>query len=79
MHYPIPASSQDIVALQQQPINEEVIAAVIAGVVQLARSQGQSLDELTAEVLADDSLLDRHARRWLSDIVAEAWRSLPQS
>ncbi|MCU0526928.1 MAG: hypothetical protein MUF72_19135 [Elainella sp. Prado103] len=78
MHYPIPASSQDIVALRQQPINEEVIAAVIAGVVHLARSQGQSLDDLTAEVLADDSLLDRNARRWLSDIVAEAWRSLPQ-
>lgn len=79
MHYPIPVSPQEIVALRQQPINEETIAAAIAGVVQIARLKGQSLDDLTAEVLADDSLLDRDARRWLSDIVVQAWQSLPQS
>lgn len=77
MHYPIPVSSQEIVALRQKPVNEELIAAAIAGVVQIARSKGQSLDELTAEVLADDSLLDRDARRWLSDIVAQAWKTIP--
>lgn len=78
MHYPIPVNPQEIVDLRQQPINEEMIAAAIAGVVQIARSKGQSLDDLTAEVLADDSLLDRDARRWLSDIVVQAWQSLPQ-
>jgi hypothetical protein len=78
MHYPIPVSPQEIVALRQKPINEELIATAIAGVVQIARLKGQSLDDLTAEVLADDSLLDRDARRWLSDIVAQAWQSLPQ-
>jgi hypothetical protein len=77
MNYPIPASPQEIVALQQKPINEELIASAIAGVVHIARSKGQSLEDLTAEVLADDSLLDRHARRWLSDIVAQAWQTLP--
>lgn len=77
MHYPIPSSPQEIVELRQKPVNEELIAAAIAGVVQIARSQGRTLDELTAEVLADDSLLDRNARRWLSDIVAQAWRTLP--
>ncbi|WP_088891629.1 hypothetical protein [Leptolyngbya ohadii] len=77
MHYPIPASSQEIVALRQQPVNEELIVAAIAGVVHVARSQGQSLEDLTAEVLADDSLLDRELRRWLSDIVTEAWKTLP--
>ncbi len=77
MHYPIPVNPQEIVDLRQQPINEEMIAAAIAGVVQIARSKGQSLDDLTAEVLADDSLLDRDARRWLSDIVVQAWQSLP--
>jgi hypothetical protein len=54
-----------------------MIAAAIAGVVQIARSKGQTLDDLTAEVLADDRLLDRDSRRWLSDIVAQAWQSLP--
>jgi hypothetical protein len=77
MYYPIPVSPQEIVELRQKPINEELIAAAIAGVVKIARSKGQSLDDLTAEVLADDSLLDRDARRWLSDIVAQAWRTLP--
>jgi hypothetical protein len=77
MNYPIPANPQEIVALKQKPINEELIAAAIAGVVQIARSKGQSLEDLRAEVLADDSLLDRDARRWLSEIVAQAWQTLP--
>ncbi|HEY9872792.1 MAG TPA: hypothetical protein V6D12_05125 [Candidatus Obscuribacterales bacterium] len=76
MNYPIPASPQEIVALRQKPVDEELVAAAIAGVVQIARSNGQSLDELKAEVLADDRLLDKVQRRWLSDIVAQAWASL---
>ncbi|MBW4650336.1 MAG: hypothetical protein KME06_16860 [Kastovskya adunca ATA6-11-RM4] len=77
MNYPIPANPQEIVALRQKPVDEELVAAVIAGVIQIARSQGQSLDELTAEVLAEDGLLDQMQRSWLSDIVAQAWESLP--
>jgi len=76
MNYPIPASPQEIVALRQQPIDEELVAAAIAGVIQIARSNGQSLDDLKAEVLADDTLLDKVQRRWLSDIVTQAWASL---
>jgi hypothetical protein len=79
MNYPIPANPQEIVALRQKPVDEELVAAAIAGVIQIARSQGQSLDDLTAEVLAEDSLLDRDQRRWLSDIVAQAWETLPSS
>lgn len=77
MNYPIPASPQEIVALGERRVNEELIATAIAGVVQIARSKGQSLEDLTAEVLADDSILDRDRRRWLSDVVAQAWRTLP--
>jgi hypothetical protein len=76
MNYPIPASPQEIADLRQKPVDEELVAAAIAGVVQIARSQGQSLDELTAQVLADDRLLDQVQRRWLSDIVTQAWTSL---
>ncbi len=76
MHYPIPVSAQEIVALQQKPVDEELVAAAIAGVINIVRAQGQSLEHLTAEVLADDSLLDQAQRRWLSDIVAQAWQSL---
>lgn len=77
MNYPIPASPEEIIALKQKPVDEELVAAAIAGVIQVARSQGQSLDELTAEVLAEDPLLDPHQRRWLSQLVAQAWQSLP--
>ncbi|MBD0344855.1 MAG: hypothetical protein ICV63_08520 [Coleofasciculus sp. Co-bin14] len=77
MNYPIPANPQEIVDLRQKPVNEEIVAAAIAGVIQIARSQGQSLDDLTAEVLAEDGLLDPAQRRWLSDIVTHAWKIMP--
>ena len=75
MHYPIPASPQEIVAMRQEPVDEELVAAAIAGVIKIVRAQGQSLEHLTAQVLADDSLLDLQQRRWLSDVVAQAWES----
>ena len=75
MHYPIPASPQEIVALRQKPVSEELVAAAIAGVIKIVRAQGQSLEQLTTQVLADDSLLDLEQRRWLSDLVAQAWES----
>jgi hypothetical protein len=56
------------------PVTEELIAAAIAGVVNSARAQGQSLDELTGLVLAEDQDLDKVTRQWLSEIVAEAWQ-----
>ena len=77
MNYPIPASPEEIMALRQKPIDEELIVAAITGVIKIARSQGQSLDELKAEVLSEDPLLDQVQRRWLSNIVAQAWKSLP--
>jgi hypothetical protein len=77
MNYRIPANPQEIVALRQKPVNEELIATAIAGVVQVARAKGQSLEELLGEVLADDSLLEQDQRQWLSEIVAQAWKGLP--
>jgi hypothetical protein len=56
------------------PVTEELIAAAIAGVVNSARAQGQSLDELTRLVLAEDQDLDWVTRQWLSEIVTEAWQ-----
>jgi hypothetical protein len=62
----------------RSPVTEELIAAAIAGVVNSARAQGQSLDELTRLVLAEDQDLDRVTRQWLSEIVAEAWQDLSE-
>jgi hypothetical protein len=77
MNYPIPQSSEEIIALQENPISDELIAAAIAGVVGLARSEGQSLEELIAQVLQEDHLLNTSQRYRLSDIVTQAWESLP--
>ncbi|WP_445631612.1 hypothetical protein [Nostoc sp. DSM 114167] len=73
MNYPIPDSPQEIIDLRQQPIDEELVASAIAGVIKIVRAQGQSLEELTAQLLADDPLLDREQRRWLSQLVAQCW------
>ncbi|HYX18013.1 MAG TPA: hypothetical protein VE944_27355 [Nostoc sp.] len=75
MNYPIPDSPQEIVALRQQPIDEELVASAIAGVIKIVRAQGQSLEELTAQLLADDPLLDQQQRRWLSQLVAQCWEN----
>ena len=77
MNYPIPDSPQEISALRKQPVDEELVAAVIAGVIRVGRSQGQSLDQLTTQVLADDKMLDRQQRHWLSQLVAQAWENFP--
>ncbi|MBD2039960.1 hypothetical protein [Microcoleus sp. FACHB-672] len=76
MNYPIPSNQQEIVAMQTEPVDEELVAAAIAGVIKITRSEGRSLDQLMAEVLADDNLLDKVQRRWLSDVVAQAWECL---
>lgn len=76
MNYPIPASPEEVMALKQKSIDEELVAAAIAGVIQISRSEGKSLQQLTDEVLADDCLLDMQQRRWLKEIVAQAWESI---
>ncbi|QLE56513.1 hypothetical protein [Nostoc sp. TCL26-01] len=75
MNYPIPDSPQEIFALKQQPVDEELVASAIAGVIKIVRSQGQSLEDLTAQLLADDPLLDQQQRRWLSKLVTQVWES----
>ena len=73
MNYAIPTNPQEIIALQQEPVDENLVAAAIAGVIKIARDRGQSLKEITAAVLADDGLLDQAQRYWLSGIVTDAW------
>ncbi|MDJ0689323.1 MAG: hypothetical protein QNJ41_12510 [Xenococcaceae cyanobacterium MO_188.B32] len=77
MNYPIPANTEEILALRDRPINEEIIATAIAGVIQIARHQGQSLEDLTTQVLNDDFVLDALQRKKLSDLVTQAWEKLP--
>jgi hypothetical protein len=62
-----------------QPINsvtEDHVLSAILGVIQSARQQGQSIEEIKAAVLADDALLEQPVRQLLSDIVSEAWNQV---
>ncbi|MEM6613500.1 MAG: hypothetical protein AAF652_14820 [Cyanobacteria bacterium P01_C01_bin.72] len=79
MDYLIPANAEEILALRNSSINEEIIATAIAGVVQMARQQGQSLDELTENILRDDRVLDPDRRKWLSQMIVQAWDIIPIS
>jgi hypothetical protein len=73
MNYPIPTSLHEIVNLRQQPVNEELMLCAIAGTIKISRLEGKSLEDITAEVLADDLLLDLNLRRWLSQVMARVW------
>nr|WP_298976041.1 hypothetical protein [uncultured Thermosynechococcus sp.] len=63
-------------ALSQQPVSEEVVAAAIAGVTMICRAQGHSLTQIQEWVLAEDDLLDRKTRQWLSEAVEVAWLTI---
>jgi hypothetical protein len=76
MFYPIPVNHQEFVELRKKTVSEDLIVSAIAGVVQVARSNGQSLDDLIAEILQDDVLLDSHQRRSLGQVVEAAWQKL---
>ena len=79
MDYFIPDSTEEILALKNKSLDEEIIATAIAGVVQIARREGQSLEELTKDILQDDRVLDLDRRKWLSEIIIQAWEILPFS
>ncbi|MBE9013233.1 hypothetical protein IQ250_23835 [Pseudanabaenaceae cyanobacterium LEGE 13415] len=73
MNYPFsPPRSQP-----PEPVTEELLLNALSEVIGTARSQGRSLEEVKAEVLAEDRLLEPHQRHWLSDLVVQAWESLP--
>lgn len=76
MDFSIPSTPEEMLSLRQSPISPETVARAIVGVVQVARSKGQSLEELTAEVLEDDSFLDAQQRSQLCEVLTEAWNKL---
>ena len=76
MDYPI-RGTEETLASKNNSVNEEIIAIAIADLVRMARQQGQSLDLLVADVLRDDCVLDLDRRKWLSELVVQAWAILP--
>lgn len=58
---------------------EECLARAIAGVIEQTRARGRSWDDLADRLLQDDAILDQEQRRWLRDVVAEAWQHWPEA
>ena len=77
MKYNIPATTEEILALGNKSISEDVIVTAIAGVINIAREEGQSLEDLQQQILQDDLILDILQRRWLKDFITKAWEVLP--
>jgi hypothetical protein len=75
MNYPIPDTPEEIANLRQSKVNEEIVASAIAGLIKMMRAQGQTLEDLIAQLLEEDSVLDRQQRRWLTQMVTQAWNS----
>jgi hypothetical protein len=74
MNYPISANAKGIASRPRQiNIDATMIARALAAAIESARRRGQSLEELKAEVMVDDALLNAADRLWLRDIVAKAW------
>ncbi len=57
-------------------VSEAHIATAIIHVIESARSQGQSLDDVITELMVDDALLDHKSRHLLGDILTQAWNNL---
>jgi hypothetical protein len=76
MNYPIPRTIREMCALQQMPVDEELVASAIVGAIAVSQQQGKTLEELTTEILVDDNLLDSSQRHWLSEMLAQTWEML---
>jgi hypothetical protein len=63
--------------LTSERVSPQSVAEVIALVIDTARNQGQTLEDLVNEILAEDPILDQPQRRWLSNIIIQAWKNLP--
>ncbi len=89
MNYPIPppgaAMTDDprsviglMPAMEASPaVDENTLVEALQVVILSARAQGQTLADVTAEVLADDHLLSATQRQLLSEVVAKAWEHIP--
>lgn len=77
MHYAIPKTYAELEALRRFPANEELLVVAIAGVINWARANDQSLEDVVQQILVEDGLLDYVQRDRLSEMIVQAWQVLP--
>lgn len=58
---------------------EELVALAITDIVSVAKAKGSSYQELERCLLADDKVLDKKTRIWLSQVVASVWESIDKN
>ncbi len=75
MNYPIPPPIAAIGHVSA--VDDNALVEALQIVIRSARAQGQTLADVTAEVLADDPLLSASQRQLLSEVVAMAWEQIP--
>jgi hypothetical protein len=82
MNYPLPNIVPDRFGAancaRATAVQESELIVALQVVILSARANGQSLEALTAEVLAEDMLLDPQQRQVLSEIVTKAWEQVPE-
>jgi hypothetical protein len=76
MPNPTLPSHQNNTVPPHPPQTQELVAIALATVVKEAQANGKSLSELQAQVLEEELILDNQTRRWLSQLVTEAWHSI---
>ncbi|MEM6256150.1 MAG: hypothetical protein AAF821_24820 [Cyanobacteria bacterium P01_D01_bin.156] len=57
-------------------VSEANIATAIVHVIETARAQGQTLEDVITELMVDDALLDPKSRHLLREILTQAWNTL---
>jgi hypothetical protein len=83
MNYPLSVGAADrrsvllddlnLPSRSRRSVSESALLEALSVVVISARANGQSLEDLTGEILADDAFLQPLERLALSEIVAKAW------
>ncbi len=77
MQYEIPTKYEEVLDLCQKPIDEELVAIVIAGIVRIAKANDYSIKKIADEIMSEDPFLDPVQRRWLCEIFSQAWDTIP--
>lgn len=75
----IPGSRDELEALRDRPVSDEVMAVAILGVISLARAEGQSLEDLLHQLKQEDAgsaELEQADCEDLCRLVTFAWDSL---
>jgi hypothetical protein len=77
MNYPIPPNNVSESIGLRRSVDENALIDALRVVVLAARANGQTLQDVMDEVLAEDNLISANQRQLLSEVVSTAWEQIP--